>query len=473
MGCHPTHFIFFHFPPTAHATAQFLHGCIAKVCHLGENFKMKPRGWSSIWCVQHNTERISQAECLFILLILMPCCSFANPTSTPSTGLGRVWLAWRLMLAVHLALSTFPTFLSILLDLQFFLRKWLARLASSKVIQESDGVRCFARQKKQSTQSSASWKLSKCWSMFIACWSTATLMSNTNSWVACVFPRAVVLDQVVQVSPATAAKQVKTTESHTWQRMKHCIGHAMGRYIIMWYLHREIPRAPGSLMRASSINGWSAPLESCAQLSSYLLDPLRLISSTCQTPTMLGYIPALRDLFLTLDFITESREPSTRPPSQPASPTSRRRARRKRCPNLFLAKFKVQRASDKGRCTLAWKKQSMQTILSSFDDYSNPFTKHKQELCLRGSAKFSISILEGTHGQEKQNQGGNKPRDCPGGLALPIEVHGIHILDFIWRQVLSNPYENPSPPVYHFVLEKTLRNTTADITADGSKNVHA
>lgn len=155
MGCHPTHF--FHFPPTAHATAQFLHGCIAKVCHLGENFKMKPRGWSSIWCVQHNTERISQAECLFILLILMPCCSFANPTSTPSTGLGRVWLAWRLMLAVHLALSTFPTFLSILLDLQFFWRKWLARLASSKVIQESDGVRCFARQKKQSTQSSASW----------------------------------------------------------------------------------------------------------------------------------------------------------------------------------------------------------------------------------------------------------------------------------------------------------------------------
>lgn len=193
-----------------------------------------------------------------------------------------------------------------------------------------------------------------------------------------------------------------------------------GRYIIMWYLHREIPRAPGSLMRR--------PVSTVDLLLWKVVHSYQAIYLTRSTyffnlsnSNNAGLYPSLEGSFFNTWFHpTESREPSTRPPSQPALPTSRRRARRKRCPNLFLAKFKVQRASDKGRCTLAWKKQSMQTILSSFDDYSNPFTKHKQELCLRGSAKFSISILEGTHGQEKQNQGGNKHGTVP--VVLPCQL---------------------------------------------------
>ena len=123
---------------------------------------------------------------------------------------------------------------------------------------------------------------------------------------------------------------------------------------------------------------------------------------------MLGYIPALRDLFLTLDFTqkAESLLPDRHPNPRYPPPDAVHDA--SVVPTYSWPSSRSNAHRIRGDAPWLEKKQSMQTILSSFDDYSNPFTKHKQELCLRGSAKFSISILEGTHGQEKQNQGGNK-----------------------------------------------------------------
>ena len=124
---------------------------------------------------------------------------------------------------------------------------------------------------------------------------------------------------------------------------------------------------------------------------------------------MLGYIPALRDLFLTLDFIPQKAEsllPDRHPNPRYPPPDAVHDA--SVVPTYSWPSSRSNAHRIRGDAPWLEKKQSMQTILSSFDDYSNPFTKHKQELCLRGSAKFSISILEGTHGQEKQNQGGNK-----------------------------------------------------------------
>lgn len=236
----------------------------------------------------------------------MPCCSFANPTSTPSTGLGRVWLAWRLMLAVHLALSTFPTFLSILLDLQFFWRKWLARLASSKVIQESDGVRCFARQKKQSTQSSASWSSAK---MLIDVY---RLLVNCYLDVKYEFLGGMRFPKGSGAGPGGSGKPCHGCDTSKDNWIPHMTANEAlywvcnGRYIIMWYLHREIPRAPGSLMRR--------PVSTVDLLLWKVVHSYQAIYLTRSTyffnfPTMLGYIPALRDLSLLPD-----RHPNPRYP---------------------------------------------------------------------------------------------------------------------------------------------------------------